>query len=389
MEIEIIKGIQSGANAFFDSFFLLVTNMGSKVFFVIVFFLLYWCYNKKFAFNFAVGCGVASIINSGLKYVFNRPRPYMASNSIINYTNTSGGSFPSGHSSSIGVICSQLLFEIYDKKNYNKKWFRVSSIIVFVLCCFLVGFSRLYLGQHYLSDVIVGMAMGWVIGYLCHKFLYIKNDKEHQIALYLLPFLFASLFLKVDEMFTTNLQSSSMYFLVGIISAIIIGYYFEKKFVKFDVKANWVFNLFKICFGILTCFGLYFLLDLILPKVLFCEFVKTFLVGLWASLGIMVFFKWFENILKLNETLNYNKNCNDGKKLMPSQCVNVSDKEVALNEENIKIENSIIDKQIEKISKQIKKNNININDKENNAMKNIDTKPHKNNKDNKLIKKRK
>lgn len=301
MEINIIKSIQSAANSFWDSFFLLTTHMGSGVFIVAVFCLLFWCYNKRYAFNFGLGCGVAVLFNYALKTKFNRPRPFVTDHSIINYTNSLSSSFPSGHSATIGAVSSLLLSEVYAKRKSNKKWFRITSIVVVTIACLLVAFSRMYLGQHYLSDVIIGLAVGWGAGTLFYKFGFIKNDKEHSYALYLLPILFAVPFLYVDEMFTTILKHKTIFMYVGILTSVIIGYYFEKKYVKFDPQAGVLFTIFKIAFGVLSTYGLYLLLGLIFPNILFFYMLQTFITGLWATLGIMAFFKWFKTLMKIDQ----------------------------------------------------------------------------------------
>jgi undecaprenyl-diphosphatase len=72
-------------------------------------------------------------------------------------------SFPSGHATIAiafyGFIASLLLREI------TKKTSRALSVLVTVILITLIGFSRLYLGVHYLSDVLFGYSVGlvWLI----------------------------------------------------------------------------------------------------------------------------------------------------------------------------------------------------------------------------------
>ena len=79
----------------------------------------------------------------------------------------------------------------------------------------------------------------------------------------------------------------------------IIGINLERKFVRFDVKANGLFNIFKIVFGLLSSYALYRLLDWILPSVLIFKFITAFVVGIYITFGIMAFFKYFSNKLQI------------------------------------------------------------------------------------------
>ena len=309
MEVELIKNIQQGSTLFFDTFFKCVTFMGDKLFFVVVFCLLYWCYNKRFAFNFAIGCGVAAVSNSLLKVAFNRPRPYMADSNVVDYVHASGGSFPSGHSTLSAATSALLLCEVYTKKTSIKKYLKIILTAALVVVSLLVGFSRMYLGQHYLSDVIMGLVCGAIVGIIWHKFCFIKNDREHIYALWLLPVLFGCLFIFVTEMFTSDMQHQDVYFLLGIAMAIIVGYYLEKRYIKLDLSINpaW-FVIFKAVFGLGTTIGLYFLLNL-LPSILILECVKGIILGIWASLVLMIIYKAISKRLLNTKTVE-DKNAN-------------------------------------------------------------------------------
>lgn len=84
-----------------------------------------------------------------LKSVISRPRP-----EIIHLTTETDSSFPSGHSNSV--------FSVYPiiNKNYKK------LSLIWLTFSVLVAFSRIYLGVHYLSDVIFGAIIGLFFGNL-------------------------------------------------------------------------------------------------------------------------------------------------------------------------------------------------------------------------------
>ena len=94
------------------------------------------------------------LLNFWLKAVFQRARPHFEDPVLV----VSNYSFPSGHAMAAtvfyGTLCAIVITQMRDWK-----W-RVLSIIVAVLLTALVGFTRIYLGVHYLSDVLGAMAEG-------------------------------------------------------------------------------------------------------------------------------------------------------------------------------------------------------------------------------------
>ena len=98
---------------------------------------------------------VGSTLSMLLKLIYKRPRPYHESDTIINYSKkehksiTDIYSFPSGHTFSATVFCLVLL------SRYPKEY-------IFNILAILVGFSRIFLGVHYPTDIIGGMIFGFL-----------------------------------------------------------------------------------------------------------------------------------------------------------------------------------------------------------------------------------
>ena len=109
---------------------------------------------------------VNTIISQGLKYTINRERPYEKYPLLINpYDKTElGKSFPSGHTSTAFSLAASLSIEY-------KKWYFVVPAYAYAAS---VGYSRLYLGEHYPTDVLAGAAVGigsaYLSNWLQHKF---------------------------------------------------------------------------------------------------------------------------------------------------------------------------------------------------------------------------
>jgi len=94
------------------------------------------------------------LLNFLLKHVFVRPRPYFE-NPLLTFTSYS---FPSGHTMMATVFYGTLCVLVASRVRHWR-W-RVVAIAVAGFMILLVGFSRIYLGAHYLSDVLAAIAEG-------------------------------------------------------------------------------------------------------------------------------------------------------------------------------------------------------------------------------------
>ena len=198
MEISIIKFLQSASNPFYDFIFIFVSELASYKGFLItfaIFFILLIVKMKKkknstsfclFTLSFGVTYGLSVLINTLLKALINRPRPYEVDMSIIDMLHASGQSMPSGHTLSATIICAFIFFSVY---YYSKnRALKISLASVLALFLVLVGISRMYLGQHFISDVIVGFFLAlafsvlgiYLFTILDKRFAYDNNRKNNK-----------------------------------------------------------------------------------------------------------------------------------------------------------------------------------------------------------------
>ena len=107
--------------------------------------------NKKLAMFFLISLVGNVLCNQLIKLIIRRERPI---NSLIY---VGGFSFPSGHAMVSMAFYGMLIYIFYRLLENNKlKLFLISLCGVLI---FLIGFSRIYLGVHYFSDVIVGFSV--------------------------------------------------------------------------------------------------------------------------------------------------------------------------------------------------------------------------------------
>jgi len=137
-----------------------ITNIASPVnlslFSVLLFFIL--IIKKKWHYSILLVTGMTGgvLLEMMVKFLMQRERPM---NSLIEI---SGYSFPSGHATIATVFFVLLLYTFKD--DIKNKLLKILFIFTTVSAFLLVGFSRVYLNVHWLSDVVAGFALGlfWV-----------------------------------------------------------------------------------------------------------------------------------------------------------------------------------------------------------------------------------
>ncbi len=131
----------------------IITNISGS-YALIVFTTLFIILIKKKKYPLAITINlIAVFITSQLaKAIVERDRP------LDMLVSAPGYSYPSGHSM-VGLAYFSFLSYLVIKYIPNKI-VKIILPIVFTITILLVGFSRIYLGVHYLSDVLAGFLLG-------------------------------------------------------------------------------------------------------------------------------------------------------------------------------------------------------------------------------------
>ncbi len=165
----VTKGDLAVDSLFFDSvvapirnhalteFFRVFTYLGSSFFLMIVIIiLLLCCKDKKIGTYAGVNLIVIIVMNFLLKNIVERVRP-----DSISLIAESGYSFPSGHAMmTMAVVSVFIYFSIKKIRSYPLKSIIISILVLLILA---IGFSRIYLGVHYFTDVLAGFLIGYAL----------------------------------------------------------------------------------------------------------------------------------------------------------------------------------------------------------------------------------
>lgn len=285
-EIDIIKALQKISNGFFDTIFLGITKLGEEITFIAVMVVILWCFDKRFGLLMGLNFLAAALTVNILKNVIKRPRPFIDDSSLSIGEKTHGYSFPSGHTQSATSIFSIMAIRFGILK--KRIWFCLLMFLIIIL----VGISRMYLGQHYLTDVLTGFVIGLIISAAAYYVFSMIKDKEEYWALLIIP-----VAVILMAIFHTQAEHKDFFVAGGVSISVAIGYYLEKKYIRYNVRQElWWVQIIKVVFGaaiaLLLKEGLKPVFEIWGFNLFLSSFIRYFLVGIWCSLGAMAVFKY-------------------------------------------------------------------------------------------------
>jgi len=165
IDVTITREFQENKSPWLSTSMILVSAFGNKPLLmsavVLITALIFWYFRLRLEALFIVSLsGVSLLLNVLIKLIVSRPRP---SPSLVEIIQMSGGqSFPSGHVMSYVAFWGLLLsFGIILFKKDG--WWRYMLLIISALFVVLVGPSRIYLGDHWASDVLGGYLFGGLL----------------------------------------------------------------------------------------------------------------------------------------------------------------------------------------------------------------------------------
>ncbi len=252
------------------------TFLGKIEFYLIIIPLIYWAVDKRLGFRLLLVLITTDIFASTLKLLFHQPRPYWLGKVLGLGAETSYG-IPSSHASDSLAVWGYLAYRL------NKKWLWI-LIGMFV---FFIGLSRLYLGVHFLHDVL----FGWLLG-LFVLWVFIKTEDQvagwanqqsilSQIGVGFVVSLLVVLIGQLVQIwlfgipdppewssYATQARTPSYAFtLAGSLFGAIAGYVLMKRYAPFDNKGSGLQHLGRYVLGIVLLLVVYTGLDILFGKI--------------------------------------------------------------------------------------------------------------------------
>jgi membrane-associated phospholipid phosphatase len=181
-DIDLLKNINLNRNTDLESTMIGLTNsvvpisIGTPIVIYAVGLIEKDSLTKKKAFFLGETFAASAFVTLVLKNATKRDRPYVTYPEIDNVVEESSYSFPSGHTSMAFATATSLSMAY-------PKWYVIAPSFLWAGA---VGYSRMYLGVHYPTDVLAGALVGSGSAFLCYKLNKWINKKRapHQKKLW-------------------------------------------------------------------------------------------------------------------------------------------------------------------------------------------------------------
>jgi membrane-associated phospholipid phosphatase len=173
-DIDLLKKINGNRNTNIESGMVGITNsvmpisIGTPIIIYAVGLIEKDSITKKKAIFIGETFAASAFVTLALKSITKRDRPYVTYPEIDNVVEESSYSFPSGHTSLAFATATSLSMAY-------PKWYVIAPSFLWAGA---VGYSRLYLGVHYPTDVLAGAIVGSGSAFLCYKLNKWINKKK-------------------------------------------------------------------------------------------------------------------------------------------------------------------------------------------------------------------
>jgi undecaprenyl-diphosphatase len=283
--LDFIRSVQTIKGPQLTAVMRIITGFGGMPVYLLLP-LVYWCVDEKKGLHLYITVLISLWINLSLKFLLDQPRPFFEGyDPSVGIISASFNGLPSGHAQ----IALVMYFIIASW--LKKKWAYVCA----ALLCFLIGFSRIYLGVHFPTDVAAGWLLGGVI--LCGYFL-LRGKIE---ALFARGGFRAGMYASAAVSFVMILYLPNQELLIpgGILFGIGAGFCLNRRYIGFSSNAllgrtgikKYLTLTARLVLGIAIAILFFLAIGKIIPQIASLNNEKLFgfacfaLLGLWGSVA--------------------------------------------------------------------------------------------------------
>lgn len=242
-EIDVLRFLEGLRSDLLVRIFEGITMLAEETLMILLVVALWFAFDKKLAQKILFVTVASMGVNGILKNFVRLPRPWTTGKvTCVRPETATGYSFPSGHTQSFTT------WTLASALHYKRFWLTLSVSILSLL----VGFSRLLLGAHYPSDVLVGLLLGAGIAIL-GSLLYDRVERKERLYLALAILLtpFAILFL-----FDADPHFADLYKVCGMAWGLAAAFPFEERFAPLSYDVPWWKKLLRVLIGVALAFAI-------------------------------------------------------------------------------------------------------------------------------------
>ena len=292
--LDFVRVVQTGANPPLTAVMRFFSIIGEPAVYLALVPLIYWCVDEKKGLRLGFMILISIWVNLSLKYLLDQPRPFFVGyDPSVGMSSEKTGGLPSGHAQNTLVIFFMIASWL------KKRWATVCASAL----CLLIGFSRIYLGVHFPTDVLAGWIIGGVI--LCGYFLFsgkieallVKGgSRAEMIAIAALSFIMI-LYVPAIEFFMPG----------GSLLGLGLGYFLNRRYVGFSTNAlpetadrkKYLILLVRVLIGLAGLALIFFRVSSFVPRSSSNQNLYSFIVVMIAGLWISIVAPWIFIKLRL------------------------------------------------------------------------------------------
>ncbi len=157
--LQVIYAVQTVKSDLLTYIMIFISFLSDPIAYLCFLPIFFWCVDERKTVRISLLVLFSASLNTCIKDFLQVPRPYVVDSNVGLIPET-GYSTPSGHSQNSAAFYPYAI-SLFRKENSSKK----RTIVTFLTAIFIpiiIGFSRIFLGVHYPSDVL----LGWVLGFL-------------------------------------------------------------------------------------------------------------------------------------------------------------------------------------------------------------------------------
>ena len=281
-ELEFLKWLEGLRTSFLNVLFESITVLGEETLIILLVVALWFAIDKKLAQQVFFVTATSLSVNGIIKNFAQVPRPFTKGISCVRVDTATGYSFPSGHTQGFATWSSFFAIKV------KKIWL---NVLVGVLIT-LVAVSRLYLGAHYPSDVIVAVVLGVSLSaFGNYLFVKVKDTKKLYLGTFLIMTPFIAYFLYVADPLFADLFKT-----FGMIGGMVVVSFLDEKTEPLSYEVAWWKKVIRIVLGVVIAVALKEVIKRmnvfeVMPISLFIDAIRYFVVVMAVGVLCPLLFK--------------------------------------------------------------------------------------------------